>query len=210
VSLINGYAEGLKDGIVSGQKRDDFIDIIIDEARKMGLLVSNMLDYSQLDSGHLNLQEDKFCIVELLKHNIKQFANPLQEKMIRVCFNSSKDRLLVWADPYRIDLVIANILNNALRYTPLEGEITIHVREDNMKAMVEIENQGEPIPEDSLERIWDPFYRVEQSRNSKYGGTGLGLSIVSTILQLHNSDFGVNNTPYGVKFHFTLPTAQGN
>lgn len=207
VSLIKGYAEGLKDGIVQGQEREEFVEIIIDEARKMGLLVSNMLDYSQLDSGYLQLQQEDFCIDELLRHNLRQFSNPLKEKSIKAGLNFSNPGILVFADPYRIDLVISNFLNNAIRHTPHQGQININLIPQAGHVLIEIENEGEYIPEESLSRIWDPFYRVEQSRSSKYGGTGLGLSIAGTILQLHQSAFGAINIPSGVKFYFTLPIA---
>lgn len=207
VSLITGYAEGLKDSVVRGEEREEFVDIIIDEARKMGLLVNNMLDFSQLESGYLHLHQENFQIDELLKHNLRQFSNPIREKHIKSDFISLTDGMMVYADPYRIDLVISNFLNNALRHTPEGGTITITLLPRSGEIAIEIENTGDPIPEESLNQIWDPFYRVEQSRSRKYGGTGLGLSIASAILNLHNSVFGAENTPTGVKFFFILPLA---
>ncbi len=100
--------------------------------------------------------------------------------------------------------VMMNLYSNAIRYTPNNEEIYISIHRIGSVARIEIENTGTSIPEDEIDKIWEPFYRLEKSRNRDCGGTGLGLLIVSQILKLHESHYGALNTKRGVKFYFEL------
>lgn len=204
ISLIGGYAEGLKDDIPEGKERDFYLDVIVDETRKMEHLVSDMLDLSQLESGNFKLRMEEFCIDQLLTSVLKKFSNSVHSKQIVINTKMPSDNIMVSGDRFRIEQVVINLLNNAIRHTDFRGKITVGLERLGKHALVEIENEGEQIPEKELVNIWQKFYRIEKSRNKELGGTGIGLSIVSNILQLHGSDFGVKNTSTGVKFYFHL------
>lgn len=204
IALINGYAEGLKDNIAEGEERDYYLDVILDESQKMTMLISDMLDLSQLESGNFKLSTHEFKIDELLYSVIKRHSTIIKDKNILININFIAENTIVLGDSFRIEQVINNLLGNAIKNTPPEGSIFVNVKDFNERVLVEIENQGEHIPETELEHIWEKFYKVEKSRNRSLGGTGIGLSIVKNILNLHESNFGVENTEKGVKFYFDM------
>jgi signal transduction histidine kinase len=207
ISIISGYAEGLKDNIADEDSREFYLEVIMDEAEKMNTLVSDMLDLSQLESGTFKLSPNPFFIAELVRKCINKHKQFLQQKNISLNSNLPQG-IYVTGDMLRIEQVITNFISNALRHTQENGIINIRVLEESNRCVVEVENQGENIPEHELESIWDKFYKIDKSRNRSIGGIGLGLSIVKNILLLHNSTFGVRNTDIGVCFYFTLQKTQ--
>lgn len=204
ISLIDGYAVGLKDNIFEGEDEDYYLDIIIDEAKKMGSLVSDMLDLSQLESGVFKLRKEEFNVVELIKSTLKKYSNLISEKGVKVELNLLEE-FNINADWNRLEQVLTNFITNALRHIDNNGIIYVNMVDNNSSVTIEIENTGSRIPEEEISKVWDKFYKIDKSRNRKVGGTGIGLSIVKNILTLHKFPFGVNNTDKGVKFYFNIP-----
>lgn len=204
ISLIEGYAEGIKDNIVDGEDRDYYVDVIIDESKKMGNLVSDMLDLSQMETGNFKLNVEEFYIQEHVSYTLKKYTNKLQTKNISLELNMLNEDVEVHGDRIRIEQVITNFMTNAIRHAANDGKITVNVLENEKDVLIEVENEGQNIGEQDMERIWERFYRIEKSRQRELGGTGLGLAIVKNILILHESNYGVKNTEKGVKFYFTL------
>jgi signal transduction histidine kinase len=204
ISLIDGYANGLKDNIFDGKEKDYYLDIIMDESKKMGRLVSDMLDLSQLESGSFKLIKEQFSLSELISYTLKKYETLIAEKPAELEINLI-DQVVVDADWYRLEQVITNFITNALRHVSDNGRISVNMIKKDTGISVEIENTGSGIPESDLEKIWDKFYRIDKSGNKKLGGTGIGLSIVKNILLLHNYPFGIQNTEIGVKFYFLVP-----
>jgi two-component system, OmpR family, sensor histidine kinase VanS len=206
IALISGYAEGIKDNVVEEENRDYYLDVIIDETQKMGNLVSDMLDLSQLESGSFKLRPQSFSIRDMINLVIRKHMAFMSEKNIRVNLNfQNSTNHIVYADKLRIEQVLTNFLTNSIRHTPEGGVINFTVKDEEEEIVyTEIENSGEKIESKDLKNIWDKFYKVDKSRTRNSGGTGLGLSIVKNILLLHRSTFGVKNTEAGVAFHFTL------
>jgi signal transduction histidine kinase len=204
ISLIEGYAEGLKDGIVEEEDKEYYLNVIIDESKKMNTLIKDMLDLSQLESTGYTLNISEINIYELVYSIYKKHVNNIDNKILRLNFNLVDKNELVNGDAFRIEEVITNLISNAIRYSYDNSEIIINVKNAGDKIFIEIENEGEHIKEKDLNLIWNKFYRIDKSRSKKTGGTGLGLSIVKNILELHNSIYGVKNTEKGVNFYFTL------
>ncbi|MGE5405101.1 MAG: sensor histidine kinase [Candidatus Saccharibacteria bacterium] len=204
ISLIEGYAEGLKDNIVPGPERDYSINVIIDEARKMGLLVADMLELSKLESGQLRMDFRTFYLDGLVRNVVGLYSKKLDSRGIMLHMEIDSDQIIAFGDPVSIEHVIGNYLRNAIQYVPDGGWIRVSVFAREDQAVVEVENQGEHIANDDLEHIWLAFYRTEQSRSRKFGGTGLGLAIVKSIIQRHHGDFGIYNTEDGVCAYFSL------
>ena len=204
ISIIEGYAEGLKDGIPKGDDIAYYLDVIIDESKNMNSLVCDMLDLSQLESGNFKLNMSQFNIFEFINSIYKKYLNSINDKHLKLNISSTMKNIIVYGDPYRIEEVINNLISNAIRHTPLNKTIAITLKLQENRILVEIENEGSFIENEDLDRIWDKFYKVDKSGNKHLGGTGLGLSIVKNILFLHKSDFGVLNTNTGVCFYFTL------
>jgi signal transduction histidine kinase len=206
LSIIKSYTEGIKDG-VSRDKEDYYLDVIMDESVKMEGLVRDMLDLSKLESRNTSLDIETFDIIEMVDEIRIKFHNLSTEKGIEVNFQHTVEALYVEADKRRIEQVLRNLISNALLYTQKHGYVEICLLKEDNNVKVMVENYGETIPEDKLDKIWDRFYRLDESRDRKTGGTGLGLSIVKNILQLHQSRYGVCNTENGVLFYFYLEPA---
>lgn len=204
ISLIEGYAEGLKDGIPKGDDIAYYLDVIIDESKNMNSLVCDMMDLSQLESGNFKLNMSEFNVFELITSIYKKHINSINDRHLTLNISSTMKNIIVCGDPYRIEEVMNNLISNAIRHTPVNKTIAITLKTVEGRISVEIENEGAFIGSEDLERIWDKFYKVDKSGNKHFGGTGLGLSIVKNILFLHKSDFGVSNTDTGVHFYFTL------
>ncbi|AAK80388.1 signal transduction histidine kinase [Clostridium acetobutylicum] len=201
IGIIEGYAEGLKDNVaVTKKERDYYTDVIIDEAARMGKLVSDMLDLSQLESGNFKLTLGKFDIGEMVFKCSKKYYAILDEKKIDMSINIVNG--YVMGDQYRLEQVFTNLLNNALKYA--KRKIHVNMLKENNKITIEVVNDGEKIEVDEVCKIWDKFYKTDKSRNRKVGGTGLGLAIVKNIIELHNGSYGVLNVENGVKFYFSL------
>lgn len=206
INLIEGYAEGLKDNIFKANEKDYYIDIIIDESNKMANLVADMLNLSHLESGVLKLDKEEFFIDELISSVCKKFLKVVKDKNIRVDFNMMK-QVKVNADWNRIEQVIDNFTTNAIKNTEKGGNISFSIIDIGNRAIVSVENTGNNIPDEDINKIWDNFYKVDKSRNRELGGTGIGLAIVKNILELHGYEYGVKNTDNGVKFYFIIVKA---
>lgn len=204
ISLIDGYAVGLKDNIFEVEEKDYYLDIIIDEARKMGNLVTDMLDLSQLESGSFKLTKERFNLTDLINFTTKKYSSIFHEKEVQLDIKFNDD-VLVYADWNRMEQVITNFITNALKHVNHGGDISVDMTEHKDNIRIEIENSGSAIPKEDLEKIWDKFYKIDKSHNRKDGGTGIGLSIVKNILTIHGYVFGVKNTNLGVKFYFEVP-----
>lgn len=202
LSIVRGFAEGLKDG-VGESKRERYLDVILDETGKMEALVRDMLELTKLESGTIKLRKSSFWLSELMEEIVDKLSHHLNDKQLKVVTVTANEPV-VHADQEKIEQVIFNILVNAIRYAVPGSEITVRIEDEEGRVRMSIENEGDGIPPDQLEHIWERFYRAERSRNRKTGGTGLGLAIVKHILELHESKYGVVNTQIGVMFYFIL------
>ncbi|WP_440417759.1 sensor histidine kinase [Paenibacillus sp. SAFN-117] len=212
VSLIQGYAEALKDNIRQGTKRDKYADIIVEESSRMAGLVSDLLDLSQLESGRFRLNPAKVPLSETIRSVLHKMSPLLNDKQIRLKVAGTDDEeRQVLSDRSRLEQVLINLLSNAVRHAPIQGRVEVKVLEtvEQDKVTVEVSNEGSRIPEEDLPHIWDAFYRSDRSGNRDLGGTGIGLSIVKHLLQLHGSEFGARNEEGGVTFFFTLVLDNG-
>ncbi|WP_425058294.1 Adaptive-response sensory-kinase SasA [Sporomusa carbonis] len=207
LALILGYAEGLKENIARDEdSRSYYCSVIMDEAEKMDKLVKDLLNLSQLESGMFELNKSDFNLSLLLNDIVLKYRTILAEKGITLDLDIDTD-CLVNGDVLRIEQVLLNIFTNAIDHT--EGAKTIKILtkdcEDHIRVFVV--NSGRPIPEESLEKIWTSFYKVDTARTRKNGGYGLGLSIVRAIQEQHGNSFGAENTGDGVMFWVDLNKA---
>lgn len=204
IGIIEGYAEGLKDNIVEGEARDFYLDVIIDESQKMNKLVMDMLELSKLESANNSFNFEKFNFKELLLDTLNKYKSTLKEKNINTNVKIICSNFIVLGDEFRIEQVITNFITNAIKYTPSGENVNIILEERENTIMFSIENTGIHIPDESIDKIWHQFYRLDKSRSRAMGSSGLGLSIVKNILTQHESNFGVLNSPKGVLFYFDL------
>lgn len=203
LGIIKGFAEGVKDGIAK-EKTDIYIDVILDEVDKMNALVLDMLDLSRLQLASYRLVLSTFDIVDMAYDVKERFTNQLAEKELQVHISSNEEMIVVEGDYRRIEQVMVNYISNAIRHSYRGEIINVILNRKNTRVMVEVKNIGDEIPDEKLTKIWNRFYRVEESRAKTDGGTGLGLAITKNILELHGSCFGVENIENGVVFFFDL------
>ncbi|MCC3375203.1 cell wall metabolism sensor histidine kinase WalK [Cohnella sp. REN36] len=210
ISLIGGYAEGLQDNIGSGVKREKYVEVILDETRRMSAIVGDMLDLSHLEAGQYSLNREPFDAAELLRESAVRAQALGAGRNIRVALalpEQENGTVPAMADRSRIGQVLTNLVTNAVRHAPAGGTVTIAAAAEGEGWRLSVHNEGDPIPEEELSRIWVQFYRIDKARNRSSGGTGIGLAIVKQILELHGSRCEATNERDGVTFAFTLPGA---
>ncbi|MEX0418130.1 ATP-binding protein, partial [Bacillus sp. C30] len=201
LSVIRSFAEGIQDGV--SKDTTYYTNVILEETDNMNRLIVEMLELAKLESGTYKLEMSTFSIGELIQQVYTKLLFSMEEKHLQVDIHADSS-LFVKANRSRIEQVVVNLLSNAIRYTPDGEKIHVSVLETEDTVKIKIENTGNPIPEESLEKIWDRFYRLDASRSRHTGGTGLGLSIVKNILDLHHAEYGVYNTTNSVVFYFNL------
>lgn len=210
IALIQGYAEGLKLNVIENEQDKNFYcDVITDEITKMNKLVRNLLDLSEIDSGFLQLDKERFDLTQLTEDVLDKYHFMIKDKGITLQMEKS-EAVFVFADIYRIEQVLVNYINNALDHIQGEKILKVTVRAQDGQAKFTLFNSGNPIPEEALDKIWYSFYKVDRARTRSYGGTGLGLSIVRAIIEQHQGAYGVANVPGGVEFRFQLPQGTGS
>ncbi len=204
VSIIQGYAEGIKDGIFEQEEEEYYLDVIIDETNKMNCLIKDMLDLSALEGGNIAINKESYNISNQLKKVVTNLSPMAKEKGMKILTAEFQDEY-IYADYNRIEQVLNNLITNAIKYGFEDTNIKIYLNEDcNGYLDVKIENQGELISTEDFEKIWTRFYKVDKSRNRNVGGTGLGLSISKNIIQLHNGEIGGYNKASTIVFYFKL------
>lgn len=207
IALIQGYAEGLKEGISDDiESREFYCDVIMDEAAKMNIMVKKLLTLNQLEFGNDTIAMERFDIVALVRNYIQSSEILTKQKEISVRMEDYPP-IYVWADEFKTEEVFMNYFTNAINYALYEKIIDVKMQMTDNKVRVSVFNTGEPIPEDSLTHLWEKFYKVDKARTREYGGSGIGLSIVKAIMESMNQDFGVINYDNGVEFWYELELA---
>ena len=207
IALIQGYAEGLKEGISDdAESRDFYCDVIMDEASKMNTMVKRLLTLNQLEFGNEIVNMERFDIASLIRNYIASADILIRQKGISVRMEDYGE-VYVWGDEFRVEEVFMNYFTNAINYVQGDNVIDIKIQKEQQRARISVFNTGNPIPDDSVRHIWEKFYKVDKARTREYGGSGLGLSIVKVIMESMNQRYGVINDDNGVEFWFTLDTA---
>ena len=207
IALIQGYAEGLKEGINDdAESREFYCDVIIDEAAKMNDMVKKLLTLNQLEFGNDVISMERFDIAALIRNYIQSVEILTKQKDIQVRFDNMPFAVYVWADEFKVEEVFGNYFSNAIHYASGDKIIDVKLIKTDNKVKVSVFNTGEPIPEESLSHLWEKFYKVDKARTREYGGSGVGLSIVKAIMESMNQAYGVINYDNGVAFWFELET----
>ncbi len=207
IALIQGYAEGLREGINDDEEsREFYCDVIIDEAAKMNTMVKKLLTLNQLEFGNEVVNMERFNLVALIRNYIASSDILLKERNISVRMEDYGE-IYVWGDEFKVEEVFMNYFTNAIHYAQEEKIIDVKLSQVGQQMKISVFNTGSPIPEESIEHIWEKFYKVDKARTREYGGSGIGLSIVKAIMESMNQQYGVINYENGVEFWFTLDLA---
>lgn len=204
IALIQGYAEGLVDNVnEDAESREFYCDVIIDEARKMNVMVQKLMTLNQIEFGQNQVEMQRFDIVELLSNIVESNEIRFLKKQASIRFEPSEP-VYVWGDEFMIEDVVNNYVSNACNHIVPEGTATVWVEPKEDVARIWVYNDGNQIPEEDLEKVWIKFYKVDKARTREYGGSGVGLSIVAAIMEAHGRAYGVENREHGVAFYFEL------
>lgn len=205
ISIIQGYAEGLKLNI-NAAARDDYCDTIIDESDRMNRLVLGLLELSKYESGQVPISPENFDLTQMAEEMCQRMGRDINAK-IQIQLPKP---LLVYADPGQIEQVLKSYLENAFAHVDAGGTITLSSKPDTADPQIVrvlVHNTGSHIDEAEMPQIWQSFYRGDTSHKRQQSRFGLGLSIVSAIIKLHGRSCGVYNADGGVCFWFTLQLA---
>ena len=204
LTMIKAYAEMIKD--ISGDdpsKRDEHLDVIIQETEYLDKLVMDMSELSKFQSGIIELNKNNFDLKDCVNNVVLLLSQIIDEKNIEMKLELND--CLIYADELKISQVIYNFLSNALKYSDDNSKIIIRVIEDENKVRLEVEDNGNGISEEALPYIWDRYYKVDKNFNRSVSSTGLGLAIAKAILEAHKAKYGVDSIKgVGSTFYFEL------
>jgi len=206
LTSIKGFVETLLEGALEDKENSvNFLKIINDHADRLNTLIDDLLDLSHIESKEVVLRKDKFSLAGLVDEVILGFKSQAKKKQIEVS-SALPQGLEIIADKSKIEQVLVNLINNAIKYNKDKGFVRIYSGELTDKIKIIVEDSGSGIPARDIPRIFERFYRVDKARSRELGGTGLGLSIVKHIIELHGGNVGVESTEgLGSKFWFILP-----
>lgn len=209
LTSIKGYLEAISDGTIPPEMINKYIDIVLFETERLTKLTSNILSLNELDPKTVRLELGDFDINNLIKHTIETFEGRCKKRKVQFMLTFSDETQSVYADKSKIGQVIYNLIDNAIKFSPENSCIYISVKVRGDKASISIKDTGCGIPKDSLDKIWDRFYKSDSSRGRDKKGSGLGLSITKEIIQSHNEHIDVISTEgVGTEFIFTLPLSK--
>jgi two-component system phosphate regulon sensor histidine kinase PhoR len=210
VTVIKGYAEALLDGIITEnpEQAAKFISIIQNHSDRLTALLTDLLSLSELESANFRLQLQQTPLEACLRRACSLLAEKTAAKSINMVL-PSKPLQAVIADQGRLEQVLVNLLDNAVKYTPAGGWIAVLVSDENENVRIAVQDSGFGVPPESIPRLFERFYRVDSGRSRDEGGTGLGLAIVKHIVQLHGGTVRAENNRdgHGATFSFTLKKA---
>ena len=207
IALIQGYAEGLKEGINDDEEsREFYCDVIMDEASRMNALVRNLLTLNKLEAGNDIVNMERFDVAALAKNYIASADILIRQKEISVRMEDY-DPIYVWGDEFRVEEVFMNYFTNAINHALGDRIIDVKMVKDGERVRISVFNTGNSIPEECVEHLWEKFYKVDKARSREYGGSGIGLSIVKAVMESMNQKYGVINYDNGVEFWFELDMA---
>jgi signal transduction histidine kinase len=208
LTSIEGFSQALLDGVsASAEEQRRSLEIINQESKRMVRLLRDLLLLSQIDAGELTPERRPVDVVKLIRELGSLYGGRAEEEEIDFRQEPPDEPLTIWTDPDRLERVLTNLLDNALKYTGSGGAVTLSARRDDDLARFSVTDTGPGIPPELLRRIFDRFYRVEQSRAQKHGGSGLGLAICKELVETMGGTIDVNSSVgQGTTFTVALPS----
>ncbi len=209
LTSIKGYAEAILDGTIPYESQNKYIDIILFETERLNKLTNNLLTLNTYERNGAMLNITTFDINKVIKKTITTFEGTCAKKKLTFNLVFSEKELYVDADIDKIQQVLYNLIDNAIKFSNSNNRIKISTSEKGEKAFIAVKDYGIGIPKDSIKKIWDRFYKTDSSRGKDKKGTGLGLSIAKEIITKHNENINVISTEgVGTEFIFSLPLAE--
>lgn len=211
LTSIKGYVEAMLDGTIPAKLQDKYLNIILFETERLNKLTQSLLELNKFGSHGMMLDISRFDINHTIKTTVQTFEGICMQKRISFNLILTGEQLFVSADISKIQQVLYNLIDNAIKFSHTDSAITVETTEKNEKVFVSVKDSGIGIPNDCIKKIWDRFYKTDLSRGKDKKGTGLGLSIVKEIIQAHGENIDCISTEgVGTEFIFTLSLARKN
>lgn len=209
LTSIKGYVEAMQDGTIPPEMQDKYLGIILFETERLNKLTKSLLELNKYGSHGIMLDITDFDINYTIRMTVQTFEGICKEKRISFNLILTGEKLYVSADMSKIQQVLYNLIDNAVKFSTTDSAITVETTEKNERIFVSVKDSGIGIPKDSIKKIWERFYKTDLSRGKDKKGTGLGLSIVKEIIQAHGENINCISTEgVGTEFIFTLPLAK--
>lgn len=209
LTSIKGYLEAMLDGTIPPEAQEKYLEIVISETERLTKLTNNLLTINNVTDRGMILDISAFDIIAIIKQTIETFQGTCEKRKIKFKLIFSDKELYIVADQSKIQQVIYNLIDNAIKFSNSDSSIIISVSEKGDKALISVKDFGIGIPKESIPKIWERFYKTDLSRGKDKKGTGLGLSIVKEIIAAHNEYIDVVSTEgVGTEFTFALPKAK--
>ncbi len=208
LTSLQGYLETvlMKEGALTAEERRNYLVTAVKRANQLGSLISELFELAKLDSPDVQVRFEPFSLDELIQDILQKFQLAAEEKKITLRMDVENNLPLVFADIGLCERVLGNLIENAIRYTPETGSISVSAARENERIQVRVSDTGSGIPSEDIPHLFDRYYRRDRSRRDSNAGTGLGLVITRRILELHGSGIDVRSSvPGGTTFTFSLP-----
>ncbi|MDD3192353.1 MAG: HAMP domain-containing sensor histidine kinase [Oscillospiraceae bacterium] len=203
LTMIIGYGEVMRD--IPGENTAENIQIIIDEAQRLNLLVNDLLDLSQVEAGVRKLEKQRFNLTESIQETLTRYQKLVEQQGYTVEFEA-EGAAYIYADRVKIDQAVYNLINNAISFTGEGKKVTVRQSVTSSQVRVDVIDYGVGIPPEEMDSIWERYYSKKTPHRRAMIGTGLGLSIVQEVLRMHDAAFGVESElGKGSDFWFILP-----
>lgn len=210
LTSIKGYLEAILDGTIPPSMQEKYLNIVLTETERLNKLTRGLLTLNNYDDKKTYLEITDFDINSVIRNTAATFEGTCQKKQVRIELIFDAQALTVTADMGKIQQVLYNLIDNAIKFSRPESAIYIETTEKHEKVYVSVKDTGEGIPKDSIKKIWERFYKTDSSRGKDKKGTGLGLAITKEIIQAHGENINVVSTEgVGSEFTFSLTRAKG-
>lgn len=203
ITAIRGYIEGMRDGVIPPEEQDKYLGIVSDESKRLSHLIGELLALSRLEREDAALEYTDFDVCDLIERVFLRRTGDLEKRGMDVDCDFDPEPCFVHADMARIDQVLVNLIDNAIKFTPDGGLITLRVRAENGLCTVTVADNGVGVLPEDGPRVFERFFTADRAHTSGKG-TGLGLSICQRILEMHGQRIRLLDTETGAAFAFTL------
>ncbi|MCM3586464.1 ATP-binding protein [Mesobacillus maritimus] len=207
ISMLQGYSEAIVDGIAeTNEEKQEMAQIIYDESLRMGRLVNELLDLARMQDGHIDLEVESVEIKPYITRITRKFQTLAKEKDVQLNTEIETNEEIYYFDPDKIEQVLTNLLDNAIRHISHSTTISVKVKSNSHELLFEVSDEGPGIPEEDLPFLFERFYKGDKSRTRGRSGTGLGLAIARNIIEAHKGTISVRSKlGQGTTFSFFIP-----
>ncbi len=207
MTSIRGFIEGILDGTIPAEKHGHYLGVVLEESKRLIKITNDLLELSNMQQGKTEVRKSTFELNEVIRRKLIAFEQRITEKHLDVSLVIHEEKTLVFSDQVLLERIISNLLDNAVKFSPQDGKLSIRTWEEEGRIFLEMMNTGTSIDSGELRRIWERFHKGDASRGEYRTGFGLGLAIVKEIVSKLEERIRVESGKDFVKFVFTVKKA---